>query len=239
MNLNKYQIERRYIRVRDNTRPGVRLTSGKPVFFVAHDTGNEGATADDHFEYFNTQTERDASAQVFTDDKKILEIIPTGTGPDPAEKAWHVIYNATEDNRIFGDDANDIALGIELCYGGDINFAEAYKRFVWYFAFCCYTFNRPPDKSITTHKRLDPLRKVDCDHALARGGLTFDQFLLDVVRELGEDEYMLNEGVAETIINTWMKKSWEEAMQKGDKAGAHYINWLANELRKAAGLSIE
>ncbi|WP_413467483.1 hypothetical protein [Metabacillus niabensis] len=50
------------------------------------------------------------------------------------EKAWHVQYNKPYDNRLFGDDANDCdcAIGVELCYGGPIDFTEGYKRFVWY-----------------------------------------------------------------------------------------------------------
>lgn len=93
MNTQKYQIERRYIAKRPNVRPGTRLITGTPEFFVAHDTGNPGATADNHYAYFNSLKDRTASAHVFIDDTKILEIIPTGTGYDPAEKAWHVLYN--------------------------------------------------------------------------------------------------------------------------------------------------
>ncbi|WP_083705319.1 N-acetylmuramoyl-L-alanine amidase [Paenibacillus sp. FSL H8-0259] len=127
---NKYPIERRYINKRSNVRPGTRLVTGTPGFLVAHDTGNPGATEDKHFEYFQTLVNRSASAQVFVDDKRVLEIIPTGTGTDPAEKAWHVLYNVTTDNAKSGDDANDIALGVELCYGGKINTLEAYKRHI-------------------------------------------------------------------------------------------------------------
>ncbi len=154
MDLKKYPIERRYIVKRSNTRPGLRLTTGDPAFFVAHDSGNPGAGADSHFRYFNTLTDRSASAQVFIDDKKILEIIPTGTGDDPAEKAWHVLYNVTTDNERFGYDANDAALGVELCYGGGIDFEQAYKRFVWYLAFCCTKWNKNPRIFIPSHNSL-------------------------------------------------------------------------------------
>lgn len=190
MILNKYPIERRYIRKRQNTRPMIRLDSGEPEFFVAHDTGNPGATADGHFEYFDNLVDRSASAQTFIDDKKILEIIPTGTGNEPAEKAWHVIYNVTTDNKRFGDDANDIAIGVELCWGGKINFKEAYKRYVWYFALLCYKFDKMnPWRAIVGHEHLDPARKTDPSNALNRYGVTYEQFIQDVCDELNEKEY--------------------------------------------------
>ncbi|WP_235957074.1 peptidoglycan recognition protein family protein [Paenibacillus apii] len=181
---NKYQIERRYIDVRHNVRPGTRLTSGTPGFLVAHDTGNPGATADNHFDYFQTLKDRSASAQVFIDDKKILEIIPTGTGADPEEKAWHVLYNVSTDNDRFGDDANDIALGVDLCYGGEIDFAAAYDRFVWYLAYCCDKWGLNPLTHIPSHKQLDPARKRDCNQALAMAGKTLKDLLYDVATEI-------------------------------------------------------
>ncbi|WP_054976647.1 glycoside hydrolase family 73 protein [Paenibacillus sp. A3] len=62
-------------------------------------------------------------------------------------------------------------------------------------------------------------------------------------------EVMLDAGVANTIIDTWMSPAWKESEAKrceaehqGDTgaASAHqeqadYIHWLANELRKASG----
>ncbi|WP_235929795.1 hypothetical protein [Chengkuizengella marina] len=50
---------------------------------------------------------------------------------DTPEKAWHVQYQKPLDNQLFGDDANDIAAGVELCYSykrGCINNEESYKR---------------------------------------------------------------------------------------------------------------
>ncbi|SCW82762.1 Flagellum-specific peptidoglycan hydrolase FlgJ [Paenibacillus tianmuensis] len=65
-------------------------------------------------------------------------------------------------------------------------------------------------------------------------------------------EVMLDEGVANTIIDTWMGPAWKESDAKrreADRAGngtaaaahqkqAEYIHWLANELRKASGQQI-
>ncbi|WP_010499908.1 hypothetical protein [Paenibacillus elgii] len=63
---------------------------------------------------------------------------------------------------------------------------------------------------------------------------------------------MLNAGVANTVIDTWMSPAWkeldakrQEAEQVGDGTAAaayqeqaDYIHWLANEMRKASGQPI-
>lgn len=48
-----------------------------------------------------------------------------------------------------------------------------------------------------------------------------------------EVEPVLSKGVAKTIVNTWMKPSYEEAKTDEQK---NYIRWLANQLRLAAGM---
>lgn len=47
---------------------------------------------------------------------------------------------------------------------------------------------------------------------------------------------VLDPGVALTILNTWMKPSYDAATDQGQK---DYIRWLGQELRKAAGLPLE
>jgi hypothetical protein len=242
----KYKIERRYITKRSNTRPGTRLKTGSPVFFVAHDTGNPGASAENHFNYFNNLVGRSASAHVFIDDKMILEIIPTGTGKEPAEKAWHVLYNVTTDNERFGYDSNDAALGIELCYGSNknnsIDFNEAYKRFVWYLAYCCDKWGKNPFVHIPSHKQLDPARKRDVDQALALYGKTLKDLLNDVAAELNAvptvtlDFVPLDKEVVQSLIKDYISPAW--FAYAGDKEGQTHYHNLANNLRLNAGLPI-
>lgn len=248
MNLSKYKIERNYIAKRSNTRPGLRMTTGSPAFFVAHDTGNPGAGADNHYRYFNGLVGREASAHTFIDDKKILEIIPTGTASDPGEKAWHVRYNVMTDNERFGYDANDTAIGIELCYGGSINFAEAYKRFVWYLAFCCTKWNKDPRLFIPSHKQLDPARKIDCDNALRFGGLTLKNLIEDVAAEMTtaavvpapkpveQDFQTLPLSVATELIAKYVRPARATALAEGKQPEAEHFHRLAVNLRSAAGV---
>lgn len=98
-------------------RSGQKLTSGKPVFAVAHDTGNPNTTAQDNVNYYKNSYNIDwslvASAHIFVDDKECIVCIPV------TEKAWHVLYNTLIDNNWYGIDANDGAFGVEGCYFDD------------------------------------------------------------------------------------------------------------------------
>ncbi|GEL78833.1 hypothetical protein TMU01_30680 [Tenuibacillus multivorans] len=167
---NKYTIQRRYIR-RGNARSGQKLVTSIPQFIVAHETANNNADADDHFNYFNNQ-QPSASAHTFIDDSKILEIIPLD------EKAWHVQYQVTRDNEMFGEDANDAAIGVELCRPG--SFSQAYDRYVWYFAYLCRNYNLRPSDHIVAHSYLDPSRRSDPQSWLQPNGVSWSEFLNDV-----------------------------------------------------------
>ncbi|WP_416729192.1 N-acetylmuramoyl-L-alanine amidase family protein [Fictibacillus sp. JL2B1089] len=169
-----YEIMHGYIK-HGNARPGTPLEG--PLFGVAHDIGNGGSTARQNMLYFNNH-QPNASAHVFIDDKEILVIIPLN------EKAYHVQYQKPYDNLRFGEDANDAAIGVELCWGGGINFIEAYKRYVWFWAWLCRKYNWDPHEKIASHKQLDPERRTDPDNALNKHGITYSQFLNDVKEEI-------------------------------------------------------
>jgi N-acetylmuramoyl-L-alanine amidase len=177
----KYEIKADYI-AKGKRRPGTFIT---PKFGVLHDTGNPGSTAQNNRNYFNN-TPNDptaASAHTFIDDGVIIESIPATTGKP--ERAHHVRYQMTQDNTLFGDDANDIGIGVELCFGGNINFEEAYKRYVWYCAYVSYKFGFSPTQWIG-HEKLDPGRKTDPTNALKRYGKTYAELLADIVNEFAE-----------------------------------------------------
>lgn len=173
----KYPINRSYIRA-GNSRSGRKL--GEVRFIVSHDTGNPGSTAAQNRNYFHQQ-QPSASAHTFIDDKTILEIIPL------EEVAFHVRYNITEDNRIFGADANDASIGVELCFGGAINFQQAYDRYVWYHAYLCTRFGLNPDKQIIGHYALDPSRRSDPLNALQQYGLSWPKFINSVKKAMASE----------------------------------------------------
>jgi N-acetylmuramoyl-L-alanine amidase len=177
----KFTIKKAYL-PKGKRRPGVYV---KPCFGVLHDTGNEGSTAANNVKYYsNTPNDpTSASAHTFIDDKEIIECVPLTL--DRAERAHHVRYNVPQDNHLFGDDANDIGAGVELCWGGKINFNEAYKRYVWYCAYVSYVFKFNPNRWIG-HEKLDPGRKTDPTNALKKFGKTYAQLLKDIIAEYNE-----------------------------------------------------
>ncbi|UKS27212.1 peptidoglycan recognition protein family protein [Paenibacillus sp. HWE-109] len=181
--LMKYMIIPRYLTAPSLRRPGIPADLMR--FMVAHDTGNPGSTAAGNVYYYeNSRNVMEASAHIFVDDKQIIECIPFLTGTP--EKAWHVVYNVSTDNDMFGDDANDVAGGVELCYGGNIDMNEAYKRYVWVMAYSCWTFHLDPTVHVTGHFILDPARKVDPMNALKLLGKSFQDLIIDIVNEYTE-----------------------------------------------------
>ena len=188
----KYEIIKDYLQKGTKRRPGGCIDV---AFMVAHDTGNPGSTAKGNISYYRNTPNIAASAQIFADDKEIRECVPFLTGP--AERAYHVIYNVTMDNKRFGDDANDIAGGVELCWGEGIDSAEAYKRYIWVLAYSCYKHGLNPAKAIIGHEILDPGRKIDPGNGLKYMGKTYGQMLKDVVAEYNE---CLHGSAAEIVV---------------------------------------
>ncbi len=178
----KYTITQRLLTSGSKRRSGLKIVP-EVRFIVAHDTGNPDSSAMGNRNYYeNTNNEISASAHIFVDHKQIVECIPALTTSAP-EKAWHVLYNKPTDNLLFGVDANDAAIGIEYCYGPNIDADEAYRKFIWVIAFTCYKFNLDPKKSIVGHYFLDPERKTDPVTGLAHSRRTFEQLVRDVVIE--------------------------------------------------------
>lgn len=176
----KYDIKASYLTAPSKRRSGIK--ADKIKFIVLHDTGNAGSTAAGNVSYYqNSRDEISASAHLFVDDTQIIECIPALTGTP--EKAWHVIYNVTTDNAKFGVDANDAAIGIELCFGGKISMSESYRRYIWLAAYTAYKFGLNPESCYVGHFELDPARKVDPNTALNLMGKTFSQLKADIVAE--------------------------------------------------------
>ncbi len=113
--------------------------TGKIQYIVIHDTGNQskGANADAHFKYFNGGN-RNASADFFVDDKKVLQINDYHT-----YATWHVgdgkgKYGVTNQNSV----------GIEICVNADGNYEEAVKKAVNLTKFLMQKLNVPIERVI-------------------------------------------------------------------------------------------
>lgn len=183
----KYDIIPRYLPQPSARRRGYAMIPGVR-FIVAHDTGNPNTTASQNVAYYhnnpNPTAGAIASAHLFVDDKQIIECIPVmGTSQ---EKAWHVLYTAETDQKMFGHHANDAAIGIEYCYGTAIDADQAYARYVWLMAYACQRFQLAPSTSIVGHHILDPQRKTDPQTGLMQSRRSYEQLLRDVVIEYTE-----------------------------------------------------
>ncbi len=214
----KYQITSRYLPSPSARRSGILMSPGVR-FIVAHDTGNPNSTANGNVRYYTASAGTiKASAHLFVDDKEIIECIPALTAPP--EKAWHVLYNLPTDNLMFGHNANDAAIGVEYCYGTNINADESYRKYIWLIAYACHQFKLEPAKSVVGHFMLDPHRKSDPVTGLAHSRRTYEQLLRDVVAEFNECT-----GKAQSIT----QQQWDETAQSGRVTVTGRLN-----IRKAA-----
>lgn len=214
--LMKYEVKQKLLTKKTKRRSGILMPSVK--FIVSHDTGNDGSTALGNVSYYErSNNEKEASAHTFIDDKDIIECIPLTTGQP--EKAWHVLYNLTEDNRLYGGNANDIAAGVELCYSyqkGSINNKESYKRYVWYHAYLCFKYNIDPKSNICGHNELDPSRKTDpFKNALKIMNISKSQFIEDIVNEY--DECTMKENQPMTAEEKTALHNLKEIVEKQTK----------------------
>jgi N-acetylmuramoyl-L-alanine amidase len=179
----KYNINYTFLNKGTKRRSGILMP--RVGYIVGHDTGNPNSSASNNFNYYDrTENDESASAHTFIDDEEIREIIPATVG-NP-EKAWQVRYNVPTDDLAYGDDANDIGIGVELCYGSKIDSEKAYKRYVWYIAYVMYLYKLKPYTALTGHFILDPSRRTDPVNALKAMGKTWTELLLDVIKEYEE-----------------------------------------------------
>ena len=84
------------------------------------------------------------------------------------------------DNSIFGADANDYALGIELCFFSDVERTKkAYSNYVEYLKKLNEKYKLPVTSHIA-HKTLDPTRRNDPLNAFKLIGKTWEDFVKDL-----------------------------------------------------------
>lgn len=222
----KYEILSKYLTKPSKRRSGQLMS--KVGFIVAHDTGNPNSTAQGNINYYeNSRNEISASAHIFVDDKGIYECIPALTGTP--EKAWHVLYDKSLDNQLYGDDANDIAIGVEYSYGDKIDSDESYKRYIWVMAYICYKFDLNPKTDIVGHMILDPQRKTDPQNGLKHSGRSYKQMLKDVVDEYadcikeekikGVNVDIMSKHFKDVPVAHWASQVVDDLFEKGILAG--------------------
>ena len=191
----------KYIPINTKRRPGLKLLGVK--FIVCHDTGNPNSTAMGNVNYYiKSANEITASAHVFIDDKEVICCIPLD------EKAYHVRRIVTTDNALYGVDAIDWSLGIELCYfpSDILRSKAAYFKYVAYIAELCKNFTLSLPDALVGHYKLDPARRADPLNAFRYINKTWEQFIEDVKNEIKLDEKLPENCVAEKKEINSLKK---------------------------------
>jgi N-acetylmuramoyl-L-alanine amidase len=143
----------KFISVNGYARSGQKLTAVRKI--VMHYTANPGATALNHYNYFNTLKDRYASAHFFVDKLEALCIIPLN----------EISYHANDVQKRNADgsawrgvkellpNANFLSIGIEMCIEKDGSFhADTLKRAEDVAVELCKKFGLDPATDIVRHR---------------------------------------------------------------------------------------
>jgi N-acetylmuramoyl-L-alanine amidase len=142
----------KFINVNQFSRSGKKITAIKKL--VIHYTANPGASAENHYRYFNTLKDRYASAHIFVDKTEAINIIPLG------EVAYHAgdIQKHNADGTPYRGvkellpSANYLSIGVEMCIEKDGTFhPDTITRTEDVFVELCKKFNLDPMCDIVRH----------------------------------------------------------------------------------------
>lgn len=181
------QITQKLLPVLSLRRPGIKIN---PIrYIVCHDTGNDGSTAIGNVNYYiASANDQEASAHAFVDDTGVIWCIPE------IEKAWHVRYNAGIAPNLAPTFMNDVALGIELCFGSGwpkTRNLAAYANYVALIASLCKKYGLNPDTALVAHGKLDPTRRTDPYNAFGYTAKMWLGFVADVKTAMIPEETVL------------------------------------------------
>ena len=156
----------KFIKPNKFTRPQKKLTGVRKI--VIHWTANYGATAINHFNYFNTLSDRYASAHLFVDKKEALCIIPLD------EIAYHANDGTHKDIIELKPNANLLSNGVEMCVEKDGTFhPDMIARTVDVVAELCKMYGLDPLTDVVRH--YDITRK-SCPTPFVRNPQLFTDF---------------------------------------------------------------
>src|SRR5690606_40527758 len=103
-----------YINPNKFSRPQEKLKAVRKL--VIHWTANYGATAQNHYKYFNNLKDRYASAHIFVDKNEAICIIPLN------EVAYHANDGTYRGVPELKPNANYLSIGVEMCVEKDGSF---------------------------------------------------------------------------------------------------------------------
>lgn len=171
--------EEQFIRVNKYSRPGLKLKDVKKL--VLHWTANPGASAANHFMYFDNtiiQAQRYASAHIFVDKNEAINIIPLD------EVAYHANDGTYRGVPELKPNANFLSIGVEMCVEKDGTFhLNTIARTEDVFVELCKRFKLDPMKDIVRH--YDITRK-NCPAPWVTDSKAFEDFKKRVQAKLNQ-----------------------------------------------------
>lgn len=143
--------EDKFINVNGFARSGKKLKGVRKI--VMHYTANNGATAENHYRYFNNLKDRYASAHFFVDKVEALCIIPLNEiayhANDVQQRVNGVAYRGVAELK---PNANELSIGIEMCLEKDGSFhPEMLKKAKAVALELCKRFGLDPKTDIVRH----------------------------------------------------------------------------------------
>jgi N-acetylmuramoyl-L-alanine amidase len=181
----------KFIDVNPHSRPETKLKAVKKL--VVHYTANPGATAQNHFDYFNRLVDRYASAHIFVDRRQALNIIPFD------EVAYHAndVQKKNPDGSPYRGvkellpNANYLSIGVELCLEKDGTFhPETIALAVLVFADLCRKFNLTANDIVRHYD----ITAKNCPAPWIKDGHSFTDFKNKVAVELKPKKPVLWDG---------------------------------------------
>lgn len=170
MGMKTYQVKEKLIKC---NRSWKRLA---PKGFVIHSTDNEGATAKNHFDFWNAPN-RGSSVHYVADWIDIIRLVPEN------EVAWHA-----------GPTANKMYLGVEMCEpkrGDAAKFQEVWNRTVELVADACIRYGWNTRDNVWSHNGISKRYPKQTDHTdpyafLQRYGKTWADLLKAIDAKISE-----------------------------------------------------
>lgn len=136
-----------FVRLNEYSRPGLKLKGVRKL--IVHWTANPGASAANHFKYFDSTivaAKRYASAHIFVDKTEALCIVPLDEVAYAANDGTYRGIPALSPN------ANFYSISVELCVEKDGTFhAETLARAAQVFSELCKTYDLDPMSDIVRH----------------------------------------------------------------------------------------
>ncbi|MFD1206618.1 N-acetylmuramoyl-L-alanine amidase family protein [Sporosarcina contaminans] len=199
------------------SRPCYKLLPVKA--YVVHYTANHGGTADNHFAYFNNLSGRYASAHIFVDRHKALEIIPLNEVAFHANerKVGPLIHSLKATAAYYpGGNANLNSIGIEMCMEKDGTIhPDTIKRTILVIQKLYKQFGVLP-----IYRHYDITGKK-CPLPFVTDSKQWTKFLADVQKEEDEMQFSSPSLKAETELTLNSKARREIIVNAAVKAGAH------------------